>query len=184
MPSAQVICTCSYCARCTITVKGSQQPGSLVSISTRWEHEKKDKRPTPHTLAHPVSSKSAPNNPRDPNPRKGARWLFKWLAQLIIGTDILIPGTVIVKMVCIFAVWLHLRAGVSRSVANTILRATALIISMAMQLVEASLRSSGILVNLSNFDIPQDVRTAYSLQFVEPDIIQTACCPTCFSLYS
>ena len=72
----------------------------------------------------------------------------------------------------------------SRSVANTILRATALIISMAMQLVEASLRSSGILVNLSNFDIPQDVRMAYSLQFVEPDIIQTACCPTCFSLYS
>jgi len=68
--------------------------------------------------------------------------------------------------------------------ANTILRATALIISMAMQLVEASLRSSGILVNLSNFDIPQDVRTAYLLQFVEPDIIRTACCPTCFSLYS
>ena len=79
-------------------------------------------------------------------------------------------------MVCIFAVWLH--------VANTILRAMALIISITMQLVEASLRSSGILVNLSNFDIPRDVRTAYSLQFLEPDIIQTACCPTCFSLYS
>ena len=80
MPSAQVICTCSYCARCTITVEGSQQPGSLVSTSTRREHEKKDKRPTPHTPVHPVSSKSsksAPNNPRDPNPRKGARWLFK-----------------------------------------------------------------------------------------------------------
>ena len=87
-------------------------------------------------------------------------------------------------MVCIFVVWLHLRAGVSWSMANTILRAMALIISITMQLVEASLRLSGILVNLSNFDIPQDIRTAYLLRFLEPDIIQTACCPTCFSLYS
>ena len=45
--------------------------------------------------------------------------------------------------------------------ANTILRATVLIISMAMQLVKASLHSSGILVNLSNFNIPQDVRMVY-----------------------
>ena len=87
-------------------------------------------------------------------------------------------------MVCVFAVWLHLRAGVSRSVANIILRATALLISTTMQLIEASLCSSGILVNLSSFEIPQDVRTAYSRQFIEPDIIRTACCPTCFSLYS
>ena len=87
-------------------------------------------------------------------------------------------------MVCIFAVWLHLRVGVSWSMANTILRATVLIISITMQLVKASLHSSGILVNLSNFDIPWDIQTAYLLQFLEPDIIQTACCPTCFSLYS
>jgi hypothetical protein len=97
--------------------------------------------------------------------------LIKLLGYLIISTEIPIPGAVIVKMVCIFAVWLHLRAGVSRSVVNTILKATVLIISMTMQLVEASLRSSGILVNLSNFDFPRDIRTAYSLQFLEPDII-------------
>jgi hypothetical protein len=73
MPSPQVICTCSYCSKCTITVEGSQQPGSLVSIPTCREHEKKDRRPTLYTLEHPASSRSAPSTPKDPNPRKGAR---------------------------------------------------------------------------------------------------------------
>ena len=67
---------------------------------------------------------------------------------------------------------------------NTILRAMVLIISITMQLIKASLRSLRILVNLSNFDIPQDIQTVYLLQFLEADIIRTACCPTCFSLYS
>ncbi len=73
MPPSQVICTCSYCSKCTITVEGSRQPGSLVSIPTRREHERKDKRPTLHMPEHSVSSRSVPNNPRDPNPRKGVR---------------------------------------------------------------------------------------------------------------
>ena len=68
--------------------------------------------------------------------------------------------------------------------ANTILQAIQFIISATLQLVEVALFSSGINIKLSTFEIPRDVRTAYKHHFSEPDIIQTACCPTCFTLYS
>ena len=98
--------------------------------------------------------------------------------------DINFPLEYLVNMICLFAVWLHLRAGVSRSVANATLQAIHLIISTTLQLVEVALFSTGINVKLPNIRIPRDIRTAYTKQCPEPDIIRTACCPTCFSLYS
>jgi hypothetical protein len=101
----------------------------------------------------------------------------------LIFSDVLIPSSTVVKMICILVVWLHVRAGVSRSVANTILKAFQFIISMTLQLIEATLHSSGINISFPDLTIPQDVRTAYAHHFLEPQIICTVCCPTCFSLY-
>jgi len=64
------------------------------------------------------------------------------------------------------------------------LQAIHLIISTTLQIVKAILFSSGINIKLSNIKIPRDIHTAYTHHFTEPDIIPTACCPTCFSLYS
>ena len=87
-------------------------------------------------------------------------------------------------MLSTLVVWLYIRAGVSRSVANIILQSFQLIILTTFLLVETALLTSGINVKLSNIQIPKDVRTAYTHHFPEPDIIRTACCPSCFSLYS
>lgn len=87
-------------------------------------------------------------------------------------------------MVCIFVVWLHIKAHVSRSVANRALQGIQLILSTMLHLVQASLALSGIHVQLPDITIPKDVRTAYGTYSVDPEIIRTACCPRCFTLYS
>jgi len=86
-------------------------------------------------------------------------------------------------MICILVVWLYVKAGVSWSVANTILKALNHILFTTLSLIEVALSSSGINIELPHIRIPQDVRTAYNHHFTQPDIIRTACCPTCFSLY-
>ena len=87
-------------------------------------------------------------------------------------------------MISTVVVWLHIKAGVSRSVANIMLQAFQIIMSMTLHVIEAALFASGISVKLSSIKIPKDVRTVYKDHFSEPDIIRTACCPSCFSLYS
>jgi hypothetical protein len=85
-------------------------------------------------------------------------------------------------MVAILVVWLHLRAHLSRSSANALLRAMQAILSMTLELVQTALLVSGFNVRLPGINIPCDVRTAFKLCSVEPEIIRTACCPKCFSL--
>ena len=92
------------------------------------------------------------------------------------------PGALIGKMISILVVWLHVKVGVSRSVANKVLQALQLILTTILHILEAALLSFGATVRLSDMNIPRDVRTAYRLHFTEPDIICTACCPKCFSL--
>jgi hypothetical protein len=179
-----VICTCSKCSSCKITVDGVQQPGRRVAASTRLDHEKKDKRPRTPEQKCPTSSSSVPKRPMAPDPPKGTELVGQLFNLLTDVPDIAFPLEYLVTMICVLATWLHLRAGVSRSVANTTLQAIHLIISTTLQIVEAVLFSSGINIKLSNIKIPRDIRTAYTHHFTEPDIIRTACCPTCFSLYS
>ena len=88
------------------------------------------------------------------------------------------------KLVCTLVVWLHIRAGMSCSVANTTLKALQLIIATTLYLIEVALCASGITIKLSGVKLPRDIRTAYRLNFREPEIIRTACCPSCFTLYS
>ncbi len=38
----QVVCTCKYCRRKTVTIAGVRQPGHYVDVSTRIKHEKRD----------------------------------------------------------------------------------------------------------------------------------------------
>ncbi len=90
----------------------------------------------------------------------------------------------IIRLISTLAVWLHLQAGVSRKVANMLLKAFQLIITVTLTLVETSLGLSGINVSLPKLRIPQDVRTAYQNHFTEPEISRTVCCPKCFSIFS
>lgn len=92
-------------------------------------------------------------------------------------------STFIVKTICLLVVWLHIRAHVSRSVANKLLRAIQFILTTTLSLVEAALGLSGINVLLSGIELPRDIRTAYQLYSFEPEIIRTACCPNCYSLF-
>lgn len=67
MPS--VICTCSYCRNCKITINGIQQPGKKVSAATRQDHEKRDKQ-------RPSSQKPSPaftSASEIPDPPKGVK---------------------------------------------------------------------------------------------------------------
>lgn len=98
--------------------------------------------------------------------------------------DITFSTNHIVRLISTLVVWLHLRAGISRNVANLLLQAIQLIISAILALVETSLVLSGVNMSLPKFKIPQDVRTAYRNHFTEPIISRTVCCPKCFSIFS
>ncbi|RDB22345.1 hypothetical protein Hypma_010543 [Hypsizygus marmoreus] len=161
-----VICKCRLCSAKTIILNGVEQPGQQVDASTRSRHEKRDAGPS-RSKQKQVQQVSPASMPTDRSPQQ-----------------ITFPVADIVKMVCMLAIWLHIRAGISRSVANTILRAIQLIISTTLYLVGAALSSSGMKVKLASVNVPSDVRTAYKLYCTEPDIIRTACCPSCFSLFS
>jgi len=93
-----------------------------------------------------------------------------------------LPGALIGKMISILVVWVHVKVGVSHSVASKVLQALQLILMTILHILEAALLSFGATVRLSDLNIPHDVRTAYWLHFTEPDIICRACCPKCFSL--
>ena len=67
------------------------------------------------------------------DPPKGTE-LMGQLFNLLTDPDIAFPLEYLVTMICILATWLHLRAGVSQSVANTTLQAIHLIISTTSKL--------------------------------------------------
>ena len=98
--------------------------------------------------------------------------------------DINFDLSLIIKLVCTLVVWLHIRAGMSRSVANTTLKALQLILTTVLYLIEVTLCSSGITVKLSGIKLPHNVHIANWLHFSKPKIIQTACYLSCFTLYS
>lgn len=87
-------------------------------------------------------------------------------------------------MICVFVVWLHIKAHVSRSVSNKILLGIQFILATTLNLIQVILALSGVFIQLSEIKIPKDIRTAYALYSVEPEIIRTACCPKCYSLFS
>ncbi|KAJ3780589.1 hypothetical protein GGU10DRAFT_279114 [Lentinula aff. detonsa] len=88
-------------------------------------------------------------------------------------------------MCYLLAAWLILHTGVSRSTANTVLKALHLIIATALELLYAALQKSGfkIVRPTTSIAVPLDIRTVYSKLNLEPDIQRLFCCPTCFKVY-
>ncbi|KAF9462205.1 hypothetical protein BDZ94DRAFT_740824 [Collybia nuda] len=170
MPS-QVLCKCASCRKHTVILDNVPQAGCLVSFTTRRSHEKRAVSTPPRPVS--PSPRQKPTSSRPPNQQEVSSHPM----------DIIFPSSTVIKMICILVVWLHIWAGISRSVVNTILKAFQLIISMTLQLIEAALCSSGISIRFPDLAIPQDIWTAYARHFLEPEIICTVCCPTCFSLY-
>lgn len=84
---------------------------------------------------------------------------------------------------CTLTVWLHLKAGLSRSAANIVLSAISLILSTTLLLLKVSLLAAELNVTFPTVNIPSDVRTAYKHYFSEPEIDRTVCCPQCFSIF-
>ncbi|KLO05421.1 hypothetical protein SCHPADRAFT_839425 [Schizopora paradoxa] len=87
------------------------------------------------------------------------------------------------KLVCGLVVWMHVRAGVSRAVANTVLVAIRMIMTVTFSLLETAIAAHGVDVRFPAITIPRDVRTAYTRHFFEPKCIRYKCCPKCFKLY-
>jgi hypothetical protein len=95
----------------------------------------------------------------------------------------MIDSTLIIQLCASLLVWLNLKASVSRETANTILKALQFILTTALELLQIALAAQGIPVQIPKLRIPSDIRTIYRNFTIEPEIIQTPCCPKCYTLY-
>jgi hypothetical protein len=81
------------------------------------------------------------------------------------------------------AAWLNLHVGVSRENSGIFLKALKFILSTTITLIFGVLHLAGAKIQSPNIDIPRDIRSAYH-HGLNPDIIRTPCCPTCYKPYS
>ncbi|KAJ7241524.1 hypothetical protein B0H12DRAFT_1250312 [Mycena haematopus] len=83
----------------------------------------------------------------------------------------------------LLAAWLNLHVGMSRENSGIFLKAVRFIIFTTIELIFGVLRSAGTKIASPTLAIPQDIRTVYH-DGLEPEIIRTPCCPTCYKPYS
>lgn len=113
-------------------------------------------------------------------------WNFSEVFILIVAdgiSDHLAALAPVVDLCIMFAAWLNLYVGVSRQNSSTFLKALQLILSTTIDVIFGVLRSSGIQIETPVLRIPRDIRTVYKEHNMEPDIIQTPCCPKCYTIY-
>ncbi len=105
----------------------------------------------------------------------------------MIETELRLPDSMMLtieKLVCATVVWLYIRAGASRSVANSILRAIRCIITIVFTLLVTALAIQGVTLKVPIVGIPHDIRTAYSRHFSAPKCKRLVCCPECFMIFT
>jgi hypothetical protein len=110
-----------------------------------------------------------------------------WLAKYSFAHLDLVISPVF-QLCCLFVAWLSLRGGVSRDTANKTLKALKFILLTALQLLSAALSVTipGLQVaklNADMIEIPLDIRTVYSHQGFNPELMRNVCCPKCFMQY-
>lgn len=81
------------------------------------------------------------------------------------------------------AAWLNLHVGISRQNAGIFLKALQLIISTTINLIFGILHQAGFEILAPIIDIPTDIQTVYKEYKLEPEIIRTPSCPTCYKPY-
>ena len=95
---------------------------------------------------------------------------------------------VLVTFICTIMVWLHLRCGLSRANADSLMKTIHLLISLAINfgrlLVKIQHPDLALGTPLPTPLIPHDVRTAITTLSLDPTIIRSICCPKCYSKYS
>lgn len=89
----------------------------------------------------------------------------------------------VITLCCILVAWLSLYGGASRQVTNATLRGLKFIISAIITIFVVFVQSLGHEMATPIFKMPQDICTVYTRCGLEPHIIRTACCPTCFSSF-
>ena len=89
----------------------------------------------------------------------------------------------ILSICYLLAAWLSLHGGTSRETSNAMLRALNFIVSATVTIFMAFIRSLGHDVPTPTLQLVRDIRTVYKVCEVEPTIIRTPCCPTCFSTF-
>lgn len=81
------------------------------------------------------------------------------------------------------AAWLNLHVGVGRENSSIFLKALRFIIFTVIEIIFGVLYLAGTKITTPTLDIPQDIRSVYQ-HGLEPEIIRTPCCPTCYKTYT
>lgn len=107
----------------------------------------------------------------------------------------------IYTLLCIFAAWLHLSAGLSRDAASVVLKICKILIAMSLNLgllIARMTISAGSITATSESTshpalatattsflkgLPTDVRTAVSALSIDPVLQRSVCCPRCMARY-
>ncbi|KAJ7613441.1 hypothetical protein FB45DRAFT_266961 [Roridomyces roridus] len=168
-------CQCSKCSKLTyVDVNGVTAPGQLISSGQLYIHGQKDN--TNQLLAqagflpetHPEPLASEVDDP---------------LKVAIPAFEVFQAALAPITMLCVtLAAWLNLHVGVSRENSSIFLKALGFILSTAITSIFSVLRFTGAKLETPSLNIPKDIRTVYQ-HGLEPQIIQTACCPVCYKPY-
>lgn len=100
--------------------------------------------------------------------------------------ELQVDFSLIEQYCCIFAIWVHLKAGVSRDNTNIILKSLQFILGTLLGLIQIALDTQlDRKIKLPEIHLPQDIRTVFSKHFPyeEPKLLRTPCCSKCHTLY-
>ncbi|KAJ7190897.1 hypothetical protein B0H12DRAFT_1246357 [Mycena haematopus] len=137
---APVLCFCEDCIQTTTVHYGETVWGKHVSYSTRQEHEKR-KLPRSNTGSGSSSQPAPPPRP----------------------SEFSVDFSSVERLCCILVIWLHVKAGVSRSTATVVLKAIQFILTVLLGLIQTALTAQlGREIKLPEIQLPRTVETVFN----------------------
>ncbi|KAJ6517772.1 hypothetical protein DFH09DRAFT_1287640, partial [Mycena vulgaris] len=171
----KVLCLCSKCRKKTVIENGQTLPGQNIDSALRNIHEAHD------NLAESESDAGVQDHvPVIVAPAREADNSRITVPTLDVFQKAIAPVTTLCVML---AAWLNLHVGVGRENSSIFLKALRFIMLTVINLIFGVLQLVDPKIQSPTLDIPQDIRSVYQ-HGLEPEIIRTPCCPTCYKNYS